>query len=87
MLEVEKLPRSRAVMRTDDAASSPYILSLLATGNMQSPRGPMRARAERRVLCLVAVNGIFQEVGELRASQPNPSERSSVDPPARTEGA
>lgn len=62
--------RSRAVMRTDDAASPPYILSLLATGNIQPPRGPMRARGERRVLCLVAVNGIFHEVGELRASLP-----------------
>lgn len=61
ILEVEKLLRSRAVMTTDDAASPPYILSLLATGNMQPPRGPMRARGERRVLCLVAVNGIFQE--------------------------
>lgn len=36
----------------------------------QPPWGPMRARGERCVLSLVAVNGIFQEAGEQWASHP-----------------
>lgn len=36
----------------------------------QLPWGPMRARGERCVLSLVAVNGIFQEAGEQWASHP-----------------
>lgn len=63
-MEAEKLPQSRPVWCWS------VITSLLATGNMQPPRGPMRARGERRVLSLVAVNGIFQEAGEQRASHP-----------------
>lgn len=73
VLEAEKLPQSASVsvkrahtsrsagcakMRIDAGASSPHLLSLLATGNI-SLRGPMRAQGERCVLSLVAVNGIF----------------------------
>lgn len=60
--------------------------SLLATGNMQPPRGPIGARGEWRVLPVVAVNGIFQGAGEQRATYPIRPRTSSDSPPAVTEG-